>query len=360
MFSIDGQPLPNNICLELDAVSHNTTYLDPIFKKNDILPLKKTITKQMSTSIKKDTDEKIQIKVFEGDIDSIPAANKLIGMIEISGHQLDRDLIKGSDIELTFEISESRDIKVASYLIMTDQEFENTFSPSEVNVTKEGIINELRTFTTNLNTKLKILEREGNYEQAAEVHKLTIKIESLRGEIQSVEKSQSTDEIYVLEVKKRKLGKEIQKVFGVSMFSSAVKKYYDAKKNLKSVLQDPNAEENDRAEFDRIIEQENNFISGGSITSIKMYTNQLKSISSRIHRRTPSTLEDIKLGYTFLKFHKYQDKSAANKLIAEGEIAVERNNLIKLNEICNKLAHLMKNEEKDNNDLFKSDSTGIQ
>ena len=32
-FNIHGQPLPNDICLEVDAIENNTTYLEPVFKK---------------------------------------------------------------------------------------------------------------------------------------------------------------------------------------------------------------------------------------------------------------------------------------------------------------------------------------
>jgi len=141
-YNIDGQPLPSYICLEVDATDHETTFLEPVFNKNDILPLSKTITKQLSKTIVKDSDDSLLIKVLEGEVDSLPAANKLIGMVRISGTDLSRDLVRGSDVELTFEISESRDITVGAYLVLTDQEFVNTFSPTEAHIDKKQLLEE--------------------------------------------------------------------------------------------------------------------------------------------------------------------------------------------------------------------------
>ena len=358
-FSIDGQPLPNNICLELDSLSDETTYLDPIFRKNDILPLKKTITKQVSTTIHKESDEKILIKVMEGDTDSIPAANKLIGLIEINGNQLERDLLKGSDIELTFEVTESRDIKVATFLVMTDQEFENTFSPSEMNVSKEVLTKELRSFKTNLNLKLRNLENNSNYEEASSVLDLIRSIDGLIDSVKNIEEDQTTDEIYVLDVKKRQLGKSIQKVFGSSLLTATVKKYYKRKDRAAEALTHERANENDQAEYDRIIASEKNILKGGSITAIKMQTNQLKSLSEKIYRRVPTTQEDIKFAYTFVKFSKFKDPQKAQDLIAKGDEALERENIIELSNIIHKLDEIRIKED-DNNDLFKSEGTGIQ
>ena len=65
-FSVIGQPLPLDICLEIDDVENQTTTLEPIFEKNDVLPLKKTLVKQMTRTISKGSDERLTINVVEG------------------------------------------------------------------------------------------------------------------------------------------------------------------------------------------------------------------------------------------------------------------------------------------------------
>ena len=137
-FNVAGQPLPNDICLEVDDYENNSTKLQVIFERNDILPLKKTIYKEITRTIKKGSAEEIVINVLEGTKHSRPHSNLVIGMIEIKGSELKTDLVKGSDVEIKFEMNESRDLTITAFLAMSEQEFKNVFSTSEkyVSVTR--------------------------------------------------------------------------------------------------------------------------------------------------------------------------------------------------------------------------------
>lgn len=358
-FSIDGQPLPNNICLEIDSIENRTTFLEPIFKKNDILPLRKVITKQVSNTIQKGSNETIAIKVFEGDIDSIPAANKLIGMISINGTQLDRDLIKGTDIELTLEITESRDLKVGAYFTLTDQEFENTFSPSESNITKAILINELDDFELNLQKKLSQFEQEQKFEGAANILLLVEEIRALKTEANNVVENHASDDFYVLDVKKRDLAKKIQTLFDASLLTKAIEKYYETKRNVSSYLDDPNATDHDRTEYNNILSDEQKLLQSGNVTSINMKINHLNNIAKRIARKTPVTPQDFLMYFVFLKMKQYpaRNKAAADQLINRGDQVVEAKNYIELGNIVNALGKLL---EDGDDTLFQSKGTGLK
>ncbi len=357
-FSIDGQPLPSNICLEVDAVENETTFLEPIFKKNDILPLKKTITKQVSKTIQKGSAEEIVIKVFEGDIDSIPAANKLIGMISVNGQTLERDLIKGSDVELTLEITESRDLKVGAYFTLTDQEVENTFSPSANSITKNVLLAELKSFEQNLSGKLKGLERSGKFEQAAMIVKVDKEIQELKAAANEVSDDTVSDDFYILDVKKREIGKRIQDVFSTSLLTKVIEEYYEAKRNTGYFVEDQQAEPSDKTEYEDLIAQEIKFLQDGNVTTIKMKINHLNSISRRVNRRTPTTSEDIMMHYIFLKNHNFRERGKAAELIDRGDRAMEAKNLIDLVKVIEDLTR-MKNRE-GNDGLFKNEGTGLK
>jgi molecular chaperone DnaK len=357
-FSIDGQPLPNNICLEVDAVENETTFLEPIFKKNDILPLRKTITKQVSKTIHKGSSEEIVIKVFEGDIDSIPAANKLIGMISVNGQTLERDLIKGSDVELTLEITESRDLKVGAYFTLTDQEVENTFSPSENSITKNVLLAELKAFEQNLSGKLKGLERSGKFEQAAIVVKVNKEIKELMEAANTVSEDTVSDDFYILDVKKREIGKRIQEVFSTSLLTKVIEEYYEAKGSTGYFVEDQQAEPSDKKEYEDLIAQEIKFLQEGNVTTIKMKINHMQSISRRIGRRTPTTPEDIMMHYVFLKNYNFKERGKAAELIDRGDRAMEANNLIDLVKV---IEDLMRMKDREGNDgLFKNEGTGLK
>ncbi len=357
-FSIDGQPLPNNICLEVDALENQTTFLEPIFKKNDILPLRKVITKQVSQTILKGSDQEIVIKVFEGDIDSIPAANKLIGMISLSGEHLERDLVKGSDVELTLEITESRDLKVAAYFTLTDQEFENTFSSSESNITKVILLAELQSFEANLNQRIKVLEREGNYEVAGRAMSIKADIESLRTTLDAVVEDQTSDDFYILDVKKREIAKQMQSVFNTSFLTKTIEDYYEAKNRTSDWLLDKDAIEADRKAFEDATANEQKLLRDGNITAIKMKMNQLSTISQRIARRTPITNDDIEMTYMMIKFHPFVEQERAQALIEKGDEALISKNHNALISVINDLSKLKSQEG--NNDLFKNKGTGLK
>ncbi|MEO0473651.1 MAG: Hsp70 family protein, partial [Bacteroidota bacterium] len=165
-YSVVGQPLPNDICLEIDDVENNTTVLDLIFEKNAVLPLRKTIVKQVTRTISKGSEERLTISVVEGPGSVMPSANQAIGFISVSGTDLERDLIAGSDIEITLEMSESRDLRIEAYLMMTDQEFSDVFSPSERRVNVLRLSEELYALAEKIRKEIDEAERNSNFEAA--------------------------------------------------------------------------------------------------------------------------------------------------------------------------------------------------
>ena len=361
-FGIDGQPLPDNICLEVDDVNENTTFLEPIFTKNAILPLRKTITKQVSKTIHKSGDDKLLIKVVEGAIDTIPSANKLIGMIEISSNMLERDLIKGSDIELTIEITESRDIKVAAFLTLTNQEFEDTFSPSELHVSESELLRETKYFKNNLLEKQKDYERESEYEKAAAVTHLLKEIFDLEDQIKALDVDDVSDSKYKIEMQKRSLGQRIHRFYNSSYLTKIIERYYESKKHTSNMLLDQHANESDHAEYHKLISDENNFLNEGNISTIKMKIDHLDSINKKIYNRDDKqmTPADMKFAYKMLKFNKYKDQAAANKLIEEGDTELNRENFLGVYSIAMQLHNLKEKEKNSSTDLFRNDGTGLK
>ncbi|HEB61584.1 MAG TPA: hypothetical protein ENI82_00380, partial [Bacteroidetes bacterium] len=359
-FSIDGQPLPHAICLEVDSIENDTTFLELVFKKNAILPLKKTITKQVSKTIRKGSTDYVIIKVLEGDVDALPAANKTIGIVRLDGMQLERDLIKGSDIDLTFEITESRDLKVNTYFSLTDQEFENTFNPSEINISKSLMLDELNSFKKNIQLKIKKFEESGNYESAGFTLELSKEIDVLIDKVNRLDENQNSDDIYRLEVKKRAMGKKIQTVFTTSFLTKAIEDYYKSKSIAEGILMTNEATEHDRMRFSKLIEHEKTLLKEGNITSIKMAVNQLDNITRTISRKQPLTSEDLLMHYIYMKHSSFKSQEKANELIRIGDHALENKNYIELHNIVNKLYILKEQDENENGDLFKNKGTGIK
>lgn len=360
-FSIEGQPLPEYICLEVDDIDANTTFLEPVFKKNDILPLKKTIVKQVAKTITKGTSDYIHIKVLEGSIDSLPSANKLIGMIEITGNLLDRDLVKGSDIELVFEISESRDIKVSAYLILTDQEFENTFNPHESHVTKTQLLEELNAFRINLLKKQKGFETTSEYEKAGQINQLLETIRDLESKVKVINEDDNSDLKHKIDIEKRELGKKIFSYFNSSYLTKTIEEYYDSKRSALSMTLNDQATEEDRKHLTSLISTESSFLQGGNATIIKMKTDQLNELSSKIFNRKPFTDEDWIDAFYYFKSQVFEDQESAKRIIKKGDVGLQNNNIYEIKNTVVELSNMLEKQKKQGSeDMYRSKGTGLK
>jgi molecular chaperone DnaK len=95
-----GQPASHDISLVVDDFTQDRTQCDCLFAKNQLLPARKTKTVTANKTVLKGSEDFIWIKVVEGDHNARPESINEIGVIQISGNQLESDLYNVSDIEL--------------------------------------------------------------------------------------------------------------------------------------------------------------------------------------------------------------------------------------------------------------------
>lgn len=118
-YSVAGQMLPEDLSLVKDDLNTGDTKLARIFAKNSMLPAKSKSTVDVSKAIIHGSDDEISIIVVEGPSENHFTANKTVGYLAISGKGLKRGLLRGTEIDLTFEISESRDLKVRGFRLLS-------------------------------------------------------------------------------------------------------------------------------------------------------------------------------------------------------------------------------------------------
>jgi molecular chaperone DnaK len=128
-YTVAGQMLPDDLSLVKDNLSIQDTRLDQIFARNSVLPSRAKKTVEVGKTIVCGSDDELRIIVVEGSSENHSATNKPIGILLITGKQLSRDTLKGTDIDLTFEMSESRDLTVSAFVNATGQEFSQVFDP---------------------------------------------------------------------------------------------------------------------------------------------------------------------------------------------------------------------------------------
>lgn len=340
-FGISGQPLPEDICLEVDDYDNpGHTRLVLLFQRNTILPTKKTQTFPLNkTIVKGSSDEVLKINVVQGSHLSLPESNKTIGFMQIKGTNISRDVSKGSDIEITISISESQDLTISAYLNMADQEFKQTFNPKERHTPVDILKEQVDELSEKLDEEIETATEKEDYETASALTKLKKEMEVVSLETENLTTDDVTDKKFQLEDKKRRIAQEIDNATKHKRLQVAKDHYNETKADCLKHLE-ANGNDHEWKVFNDITSQENAFMSTNSPVKIQEKSDELHSIIGQIRWRTPDYLKGV-----FLWLRKEQprmnDQSQAKSLIEAGTFAIESQNWDRLKDINYDLLDLL-------------------
>lgn len=332
-----GQPLSNDICLETDIepdleTSVDETKFDLFFQKNTNLPQKRSKSYPLRKSIIKGSDDKIVINVCEGAHTSTPQANITLGYLEIDGSKVSRDILRGAEIEVTIEMSESRDLKVTVYIPMSDQQFTEVFHRT---LLRHVPVSKLQADVKTLNGKLKTeiseaVERE-DYETAETLTALQKKVDELVSNSNQLTNDDVTDKKFQFEDNKRKIAQEIDNATKDKRIALLKIKYNEDKEWCKGIV-DENGNDHDHKIYNEIVGRELAFLN--SITPVKIMEaiEELTDLGSNILWRTPSFLE-ARFKRLIDKPQLFNDQEQSKSLIEAGHLAITNKNFDRLREI---------------------------
>lgn len=343
-YTISGQPLPEDISLEVDDYNQGKTKLEIIFKKNNLLPIKKIITKDINKTIKVGSDNSIIINVLEGSSDTIPEANKNLGFIKIDGSSINRDILKGSDIEITFEISESRDLTVSAYVSMADQEFKEIFNPKTRAVDVIDLTDGIDILSDSINESLIFAEENNNHEKMDDLHALRSDIDKIQKEVDTIDEGDITDKRYQLEDKKREIAQDYFKTIRDEKIDKFKKEYLNLKQEVETLV----AQFSDQLEqeyFNDIVEKENIYFNSNNVSKVEELLEELESLKYQMMWKNP---EFIKGMFAWIvDGQSFQDNNRANLLIEKGSEFLESKDIEELANITKELFNLLSREEKE-------------
>lgn len=332
-FGISGQPLPEDICLEVDDYDNpGQTRLALIFQRNTILPTKRTLTFPLNKTVFKGSDDEvIKVNLLQGSHLALPEANKSIGFIGITGKYLKRDISKGSDIEITISLSESQDLTVSAYLNMADQEFKETFNPKERHTSVEMLLEQVEDLSDKINEEIEQATEKEDYEIASLLSKLNKELDVVVEEAESLTSDDVTDKRYQLEDKKRRIAQEIDNITKHKRIQKVIEHYFEIKEECLQRL-DSGGNDHERKIYYDIISQEDAFLSTNSPIKIQEKSDELQSVITQIMWRSPDFLINI---FNWLKDDqpKMNDQRQAKILIDAGKFAIESQNWDRLKEI---------------------------
>ncbi|MFN8250847.1 MAG: Hsp70 family protein [Ferruginibacter sp.] len=358
MFVIEGQPLPKDICIEVDDVENKTTRLETIFERNSLLPQKRTLYREVSKTIKKGSADSLIINIIEGDRNSRPSSNLTIGCIEISGKDLKADLVKGSDIEVELHITESRVLNTVVFLVMTQQEYKNVFSVASKQINTGRLKEQL----VELENELQMTIRGFQYNE----DKIwEIKAEALMEELQAVKErlyrlkeKDKSDEKYILAEKLSRISQDYDKLGGNERIALLIEEYYHAKDRVKQALGMVDFEKDELTRsFQKIEQSESAFINSKNVSVIESNLRRLDDLYRRVLSNTTSFLITMFIEYKTYEPEYFKDYNAAKSVIKMADDALQKERYPEFRRHVFSISSLLKLVKYNSNIDFKG--TGI-
>ena len=351
-YSIAGQPLPKDICIEIDDDENKMTKLEVIFDRNSILPLKKTLYREISKTIKKGSADSIIINILEGDKYARTISNLPIGCIEISGKDMLSDLIKGSDIEIQISISDDRVLSVEAYLVMTRQEFKNVFSISEKHIN----ISRLKEQFLDLENEIRALLKEFNLEAesvwAIQTQNLLNGLTEYKKDLFKMKEHDNTDKRYIIAETVSRLSQEFDKIGGNDRMEQVISEYFNSKESVQEMIHSINIDREKIAEkFNKIINNENQILTSKNPAVIKRTIDILENIRFEALWNTDSHVVSLFYQFKDLDDDYYRSYKSAKKLFEMGEKAISEERFMALRQILYSIGNLTYS---DNSDVIKN------
>ena len=338
LYSIAGQPIPNDICLELDEQS-GKSYMEIIFKKNDILPLKRTIYKTISKNILKNSDNKLIINVVEGNAGSMIGSNLTIGYIEICGQDLTQDLLKGMDIELNFKVSESRDLNIGVFINSLDLEINEVFNPHQRKISIDKLTSEIKQTLDEINNEIETESPNENFEYLAKLKRCLDHLSVLYNEALENKNDLVTDKKYQIDELKKIIIQEFDDIIRHKHVLGELEEYQNTKNAFAFYIE--KASPRQRDEYEKIIRNEKEVLQSSNKYMIRKKNQELENLLDNIYSTQDESYVDYFYYLRFKSDDNYKNTQKSNKLIELGENALNNHNFVELKSICHQLYGLL-------------------
>ena len=345
-YSLAGQGLPEDICLVLDDLENKDTKLKRIFSKNNILPAKTKFTVEVARTIVKGSDDYvISILVVEGPSERHSLTNKPIGNLKISGKDINRDLLKGTEIDLTIEMSESRDLKVSAYLNGTGQELTGVFNGENRTVVSGLLAKGMLTLEEKIQSEANEASSNGNDDVAYKLQKVLGDVQSLMIECGSLAEDDVTDDRYKAEDKLRKLAQSVYELTASKRLDAALAAYTETKAKLTGLVYE-SGNDREKHRLKEVLALEQTFINSTNPEKIENVTSELEHIRWGILMRMPDFL--IRMFESLAgRRPSMNDQTQAKQFFEAGKRHIENKDWDDLGIVIDRLWDLLPNDPKD-------------
>lgn len=348
-YSVAGQMLPDDLSLVRDNLQDGDIILDPVFTRNAILPAKAKKTVEVSRTLMHGTEDEIRIMVVEGPSSNHPSSNKSVVVLPVTAKSLKRDLLRGTEIDLTFEVSESRTLTVHAYINPSGPEFSVDSSLQFRQVDAKALAEEIGMLEEKIEQeKAEALEHE-NYEVVDVLTKLSGPVQELQGEAVLLSIDDVTDNKYKLEDRKRRIAEELHQATSTKRIERLRAEYVEVRDGVSEIVKE-SGNDIEKRQLQEIISHEHVFINTNSAQRMDEHISKLRGLQFQILMRSP----DFLTGWfrsLVTKRETFNDQVQAKNLIEAGKQHIEGEDFDRLLEVNRRLFSLLPEREQESKDM---------
>ncbi|MFN0083432.1 MAG: Hsp70 family protein [Ferruginibacter sp.] len=357
-YNIDGQPLPNDISVEIDDVENKTTKLEAIFERNSLLPQKRTLYREISKTIKKGSEDTIIINILEGDKNARASSNLTIGCIVIAGKDLQSDLIKGSDIEIHVHLTDSRVLNTTVYLVMTQQEFKNVFSIAEKQVNIERLKEQFFALENSLMNTVKEFQYNDDTIWEIKANVFLEELQALKPRLIKIKDNDKSDEKYVIAEKLSRISQDADKLGGNERIAAMLDDYLQHKETVLEIINIADFEKDElKKQYQKIEASEASFMRSKNISVIENKIEQLYDLHWKGLSNTSSFLIAKFIEFKSYDADDFKNYNAAKSIFKMADTALEHEKYPEFRQHVFSISSLLKSVKQNINTDFKG--TGI-
>jgi molecular chaperone DnaK len=287
--------------------------------------------------------------VVEGPSNRHSSTNKPIGVLSITGEKISKDLIKGTDIDLTFEMSESRDLTVSAFVNGTGQEFSQVFTPKERNVSTQVLASEILLLETKVQAEIEDAAKTNNKALASDLENALTKVQDLIVNAGAISEDDVTDKKFQIEDQKRKLAQVIFELTSNKRLDQAKADYLETRSEVQQLVRE-SGNDRERHIVSEISAREQSILSSSTPEKILAVTRELDAIRWQILMRTPEFLQGM-FQHLMQRRASMNDQIQATQLIESGRRAIDRDDVDTLRQINGRLWDLMPATEKTSEEM---------
>jgi molecular chaperone DnaK len=348
-YSVAGQLLPEDLSLVKDDVTKQDTTLELLFAKNSVIPTRTKKTVTVGKTLIKNSDDAISIMVVEGSSENHSSTNKPLGLLLLTGKQIAKDLLKGTDIDLTFDLSESRDLSISAYLNGTGQEFTQVFEPKPRVVPVRMLATEILALESKLQSEQEEAEQNDNYEASEKLGKLVAKVQDLIVSTGALSDDDVTDDRYKIEDQKRKIAQEMYAATSSKRLDIAKASYQETKRTTADMVNE-NGNDREKYAISSIFARESVFLNSTNPEKIKVEIDELESIRFQILARDPEFLTGMFM-HLVEKRTSMNDQVQAKQLIDNGRRLIDQESWDDLRSVNGRLWSLLPSLEQNSEEM---------